>query len=215
MHPDRDRRHRPARAPGQRGRPVRVPHPDRPAAHQRARCDLGAGRERRGLRGRPRDSRAGPAQQGPAGLSQSHRLRPWRQWLRGRGVPARAVRRRRARRPGRPGARPRSGGHGAALRHRIPRRQAAQQGNRRTTAQHPLREPSGVQGQAGEYRSPRALRARATGRAGAVQRLPRVLSRAGAGAARRGRDPQRVLRERRCADRHVAAEAHLADTARG
>ena len=73
-----------------------------------------------------------------------------------------------------------------------------------------VHQPPGVQGQAGQRRSARRVRPQPLRGARRVQRVPRLLPHAGAGALRRERDAQRVLRQRRCRDRRTAAEDAVA-----
>ena len=68
----------------------------------------------------------------------------------------------------------------------------------------------GVQGQAGEPRPARGLRAELFARPRRVQRLPRLLPRARAGAVRGRGVAQRLLRQHRCGDRGAAPEDAVA-----
>ena len=124
------------------------------------------------------------------------------------------------------GRRSRRPGHGLdlqamatafAARYASERRDA--QGRRRAAEPRALpgRQPSGVQGQAGQCRPARALHRRADGRARRIQRLPRVLPRARAAPVRRRRLAQCLLRQHRRRHRRAAAEdavAALSATAR-
>ena len=87
---------RAVRARAAAGGSVRDADAGRPAADQRPRCDHRAGREGRRVGRRAGDAAAGPAQQGDGRIPHPLRLRARRQRLRGRRVPARALRRCRA-----------------------------------------------------------------------------------------------------------------------
>ena len=84
------------------------------------------------------------------------------------------------------------------------------EGARRRAPRAAGRASPDLQGQAGQHRPARALRRGVHGAGRALQRLPRLLPRARAGAPRAGREPLRLLRQRRRGDRGAAARAALA-----
>ena len=145
-----------------RDRALRLPDAGRPAAVQRPGHHHRAGRQGRGVVRRPRAAAARAAQQGDARLPQPLRLRARRQRLRGRGLPARAVPRRRPARPRPRRPRHRPEGAGGALRRRVRALQEREEEpGQPGPAEDPLRQPPGVQGQAGQPRPARGVRPRA------------------------------------------------------
>ncbi|MGO9419537.1 caspase family protein, partial [Roseiarcus sp.] len=126
------------------GEALPVPGAARPHHLQRPRHDFRAGRQRRGFRRRPGNSRARADQQGDDRLPDAYRLRAWRQRLRGHPVPDPAVRRHQSqgRRPRRSWAGPDS--HGHQVRHRFRRRKEGQEGRWRGHAKHSRHQSPGV-----------------------------------------------------------------------
>ena len=191
----------------QAGGPVRVPDPGRAAADQRPRGDLLARGQGGDFRRRSGVTASRATQQGHGGLSYPLRLRSRRQRLRGHGIPDRAVQGGGSQRPQQSETWTGPQGHGHKVRAGVRRGAGEAQGTRRRTdAGAALHQPPGVQGQAGQRRPARSVRAQPVRQAWRVQRVPRLLQHAGAGAVRRERHAQRVLRQRRCGDRGAAAE---------
>ncbi len=139
-----------------------------PAADQWSGRDLRPGCERRHFCRRPGGARTSPVQQGARRISHPLRLRPRRQRLRRRGLPARALQGRTARRSVRSEARARSQGHGDRIRAQLRRGARQAQGDGRGVgAGAALHQSPGVQGQAGQHRSARRVRAQSSSRSAA------------------------------------------------
>ena len=160
--------------------------PDRPADLERPGLDLGAGRQGRGLGRRPADARPRADQQGDGRLPDPHRLQPRRQRLRGHGLPARAVQGHEPEGPDRPEPRHRPEGDGDRVRQEL---QGREEARRRNSGQE-LRALPGVhhpvfKGKPVNHDPRERFIAEFMAERGQLQRVPRLLPRAGAGAVRR------------------------------
>ena len=187
--------------------------PRRPADLERPRRDLGAGRQGRGLGRRAADAGPGADQQGDGRLSDPHRLQPRRQRLRGHGLPARPVQGHGPERPHRPG-------HGLDLKAMATEFAKATGGRRRRRRSSA---PSSGRCRASTTRSSRASRSttiRANASSPSTWRGPGATTcstPSTANSCRRsttGREPLRVLRQRRRGDRGAAARRCSGPTTR-
>ena len=158
----------------------------------------------------PQTPGAGADQQGDGRVPDPHRLQPRRERVRGDGLPARPVQGHRPEGPVRSGARARPEGDGGGFRQGLPAREEGVEGGGGGAAGAARGASPDLQGQAGQPRPAGALRGGVHGQGRAVQCVPRLLPRAGAGALRAGGEPLRLLRECRRGDRRAAAGAAVA-----